>query len=72
MPVWEAQYVIVISSKTGWNENYIRHDLPLSRGYAYFHAARLLERERCVWPGKPSACSRWVDNVRQWVKSVTP
>ncbi len=68
MPVWEAQYVIVIASKTGWSEDFIRHRLPLSRGYAYYHAARVLEGERCRWPGVKSAAAGWVDAVKDWAR----
>lgn len=68
MPVWEAQFVLVIASKTGWTEWFIRHELPLSRAYAYYHAARLLEGERCRWPGKRSPLGQWVDAVKDWVR----
>jgi hypothetical protein len=66
MPVWEAQYVLIVASRTGWSEHFIRHELPLQRGWAYYHAARLLEGEKCRWPGKDSPVARWVDRVRQW------
>jgi hypothetical protein len=68
MPVWEAQYVIVIASKTGWPERFIRWELPLSRGYAYYHAARVLEGERCRWPGKTGAIGAWVDKMCEWAR----
>ena len=71
MPVSEASYVIVVASKTGWSEEFIRHRLPLSRGWAYYHAARVLEGERCRWPGRDSSISKHVDNVREWVRKVT-
>lgn len=70
MPVWEALYVIVLASKTGWPEEYIRDRLPLSRGLAYYHAARVLEGERCRWPARESALSRHVERVREWVRRV--
>ena len=70
MPVWEAQYVIVISSRTGWSEQYIRHELPLSRGFAYFHTCRLMEGERCRWPNTPSALGTHIHNVMHWAKSL--
>jgi len=69
MPVPEACYVLVIASKTGWSEDHIRHALPLSRGWAYYHAARVLDGERCRWPGRPSAISRHLDKVIDWVRS---
>ena len=68
MPVWEATYVLVIASKTGWEEDYIRHQLPLSRGYAYYHAARLLEGERCRWPSGEGPVGRWLRKVRDRVR----
>ena len=70
MPVWEAQYVIVIASKTGWSESHIRHHLPLSRGWAYYHAARLLEGERCRWPGRSTPVSRYLSRLRNWVRAL--
>ena len=68
MPVWEAQYTLVIASKTGWTEEFIRHELPLSRGYAYYHAARVMEGERCRWPGRETTISRHVDHLVNWVR----
>ena len=64
MPVEEAQYVIVIASKTGWSEHFIRWDLPLSRGWAYYHGARLLEGERCIWPETRQAAAEWLLGIR--------
>jgi hypothetical protein len=65
--VWEAQYVMVIASRTGWTERFIRHELPLSRGWAYYHAARVLDGERCRWPGKKSAVAKMAEGVRAWL-----
>jgi hypothetical protein len=65
LPVWEAQYVVVIASKTGWTEDFIRHRLPLARGWAYYHAARVLEGERCRWPGG-GAAREYLSKVRRW------
>ncbi len=59
--------MIVLASKTGWTEDFIRWHLPLTRGWAYYHAARVMEGERCRWPGRPSAVAKWVDKVRLWV-----
>lgn len=70
MPVWEAAYVVVIASKTGWTEDFIRHQLPLSRGMAYYHAVRVMEGERCRWPGKKSSVVKHVENVMDWVRSI--
>ena len=65
MPVEEAQYVIVIASKTGWSEDFIRWQLPLSRGWAYYHGARLLEGENCRWPETRQAVADWLRGVRR-------
>jgi len=35
-----ASYVITLASQTGWPEEYIIWDLPLSRGFQYQH---------CIW-----------------------
>jgi hypothetical protein len=42
----------VLAAKTGWAEDFIRWKLPLARGFAYYHAARLLEGENCRWPAR--------------------
>ena len=41
---------MVIASRTGWTESYIRWHLPLRRGMAYFHAAMLLDGIPMRWP----------------------
>ncbi len=61
---------MVIASKSGWSEHFIRWELPLSRGYAYYHAARVLEGERCRWPGAAGPLTRWLDGVRDRVRSL--
>jgi hypothetical protein len=66
--VEEAQYVIVIATATGWTEHHIRHELPLSRGYAYYHTARLLAGEKCRWPHQASRNERWVDGLKKWIR----
>jgi hypothetical protein len=71
MPVWEAIYTMTIASKTGWTEEFIRHSLPLSRGWAYYHAIRFFEGEKCRWPGVETALSKHIDNVRGWIRKVT-
>lgn len=43
-------YVLAIAASTGWSERFIRWELPLTRGWAYYHAARLMEGQKCVWP----------------------
>jgi hypothetical protein len=70
MPVGEVIYTMVIASKTGWSEEFIRWELPLARGWAYFHAARLMDGERCRWPGASTGVGRWVDGVRGWLKKT--
>ena len=70
MPVWEAQYVIVIASITGWSEDFIRHRLPLSRGWAYFHAARLMEGEKCRWPAAESKVAGYLSSLQAWWRRV--
>lgn len=62
-------YVMIIAEKTGWEERFIRWDLPLSRGLAYYHAARLLAGERCRWPGRESRVKRWVKQVAGWLRN---
>ena len=54
MPVWEAQFILVLAASTGWAEDFIRWRLPLARGFPYYHAARLLDGEDCRWPGHRS------------------
>ena len=51
MPVFEAHFVMVLASRTGWSEQFIRWQLPLSRAWAYYHAANLLDGYRMQWPG---------------------
>jgi len=68
MPVWEAQYIIVIAARTGWTEEFIRWELPLSRGYAYYHAARLLDGERMTWPGGSKKGTQFFDSVKSWAR----
>lgn len=54
---------MVIASKTGWSEHFIRWELPLARGYAYYHAARMLEGERCRWPGPDKKLKSWLESL---------
>ena len=58
--------MLVIASKTGWSEEHIGWELPYARGFAYYHAARVLEGERCQWPGGNAVVKGWVENVRDW------
>ena len=52
MPVFEADYVFLLASKTGWAEDFLRWRLPLSRGWAYWHAAVLQSGTPTRWPGE--------------------
>ena len=70
MPVWEAQYVIVIASRTGWTEQYIRWELPLSRGWAYYHMSRLMDGDRMRWPGEAHQRRGVLRTVRDWARGL--
>jgi hypothetical protein len=48
--VEESLYVTTVARATGWTEHFIRWELPLSRGWAYYHAQRIHEGERTTWP----------------------
>lgn len=63
-------YVMVIAEKTGWTEHFIRWELPLCRGMAYYHAARLMAGERCRWPGRASTMGKWVDAIRKTIRRI--
>jgi len=56
---------MVIASRTGWTEDYIRWWLPLSRGWAYYHAARLLDGEAMRFPGGTTKDGAWLDSVEE-------
>lgn len=70
MPVVEALYVMAVASKTGWNERYIRWELPLCRGLAYYHAARMMEGERCRWPSRREDRGKWAAGIRQRIREL--
>jgi hypothetical protein len=57
--------VTVIARATGWSESHIRWHLPLTRGWAYYHAQRLHEGERTTWPAALAAEEDWFDNLQQ-------
>jgi hypothetical protein len=44
-----TSYVITLASKTGWDENYILWELPLSRGFQYQHAIWRLHGVEAEW-----------------------
>ena len=60
---------MVLAAKTGWAEPFIRWQLPLSRGYAYFHAARLMEGDKTEWPGQTAVLEDWLHEVRDWARA---
>ena len=61
---------MVIASKTGWTEECILWQLPLSRGYAYYHTARLMEGELTQWPGQTSATEEWLHDLQRWATTA--
>ena len=38
-PAWPASYVVGLAKNTGWSEQFILWELPLSKGLQYQHAA---------------------------------
>jgi diadenosine tetraphosphate (Ap4A) HIT family hydrolase len=52
-PVWMAYYVACVRPITGLSETEILWDLPLSRGYAYMHAALAREGVEMRFSGDP-------------------
>jgi len=67
VPVWEAEYVVVIAARTGWTEEFIRWELPLCRGWAYYHAAMLMDGQRMRWPGSGDRVVKWFRSVQGWL-----
>lgn len=64
----EAVYVVGVSRamQGGMDDHDIRWNLPLSRGWAYYHAGRLFDGEPMVWPDhRLRRRSRWWDAVRK-------
>jgi hypothetical protein len=66
--VFEAQYVIVLCREGVGDENYVRHHLPLWRGMAYYHAARLMAGERCRWPTRHQEYGEWGKALAKQIK----
>lgn len=60
--------MMVIARGAGWSESFIRDELPLWRGWAYYHAARVLEGERFRWPEGGGTVRRWIGRVREWCR----
>lgn len=61
----------MIAAKTGWTEKFLRWKLPLSRGFAYYHTARVMEGGQFIWSEQAGAVEEWVDSVRKWAASVS-
>jgi hypothetical protein len=55
---------MAIAASTGWTERFIRWELPLPRGWAYYHAARLMAGERCIWPEALEEEEEWFEGLR--------
>lgn len=62
---------MVLAAKTGWTEHFIRWELPLSRGYAYYHTARIMDGEHTQWPGQTDAIHQWAADVRAWARRTS-
>lgn len=62
--------LLTIASRTGWSEEHIRWDLPLSRCLAYYHGVRLMEGDRCRWPQDRGKRAAWADSVREKIRSA--
>lgn len=61
---------MVISSRTGWTEDYIRWWLPLSRGWAYYHGARLLDNQPMIFPDGITKEGAWLDSVEERIGQI--
>ena len=51
-PVWVASYVIGLAMNTGWGEDFILWELPMSRGVQYQHAALYANGAKVVPTGE--------------------
>lgn len=71
MPVREAQYIMVITSRTGWTEDFVRWKLPLWRGWAYYHSARLLDGEKMRIPGAVTEEESWISQASERLAALT-
>lgn len=67
-----AVYIGVIASLTGWTEDFIRWHLPLSRGWAYFHAQRALAGETRVWAQPDKAETAFRSRVDSFLDKHRP
>lgn len=69
-PVFEAQYVVVLAAKGIGSEEFIRWDLPLSRGWSYFHGARLLDGIAMTFPGGTREEKSWWEGVKNRIRKL--
>ena len=60
---------MVIASRTGWSEKKILWNLPLARGWSYFHAAMLLDGIPMTYPGGTAQEKAWWDQVQTRIKN---
>ena len=67
-----ALYIGVIAQLTGWSESHIRWHLPLSRGWACFHTARLLAGERRVWARPTREDRDWERRAEKFMDRFRP
>jgi hypothetical protein len=51
-PAWVASYVIGLAMNTGWTEEFILWELPLSTGLQYQHAALYANGAKTVPSGE--------------------
>jgi len=60
-----------VSKATGLTSTEIEWDLPLSQGWAYFHAQRLLDGEPMTWPMTESTPDgRWWLGVEELLTNL--
>ncbi len=60
--------MVIVASKTGWTEEYIRWELPLSRGHSYYHSSRLLDGVGMQWPETRQKIDDYVDDVKNGIR----
>ena len=71
MPLGKAVYDVLISrAKPACYTDYqIEWELPLAKGNAIIHAARVLDGEAMIWPDPQlSEKGRWWEQVVSWIK----
>lgn len=61
---------MVLASRTGWKEKKIRWKLPLSKGWAYFHAAMLLDGIPMTFPGGTAKEQAWWEQTEARIKAL--